>query len=86
MHYAEVSDHLDSKVDDPREPLDSFMIELAEALREGQGYVAIVLDPDGLKIAPVHIEGSSQMTIRAKSTLRKIAHEVQIHSGASKSS
>ena len=75
MHYEEMAQIIEDVGDDPA------MLELAQALRDGQGYVAIILNPDGLKSLPAYISGSSQQTIHAKTTLRTLVGRIRHNSG-----
>ncbi len=75
MHYEEMAQIIE------RATGDIAGLELAQALRDGQGYVAIILNPDGLKSAPAVVEGSSQQTIHAKSMLRGLVHKMTFNSG-----
>ena len=79
MHYEEMASRLshDMSYDDHRSV--TIFDELAQALRDGAGYVIITLDPDGIKITAATIPGSSQETIRVKKALRTLRH--QIYSG-----
>ncbi len=76
MHYEEMAQILEELAG-----VDPAIFELAKALRDGQGYVAIILNPDGLKFVPAYVEGSSQQTIHAKTTLRTLASQVKSNSG-----
>ena len=72
MHYEELAQIIEAAASPGlvnRLPGNETLLELAQALRDGQGYVAIILDPDGLKF--VAAEGAtSQQTIHAKTLLR----------------
>lgn len=78
MHYSELADLIGSKVrwNEMTQSEAIKFVELKNALLDGQGYVAIILNPDGLQIVPVAVEGNSQRTIRAKQSLRKIVRDV----------
>ncbi len=81
MHYEQLASIIEAATSKAALAAEtsSVILELASALRDGQGYVLITLDPDGLKITAAVVPGSSSETIRAKKTLRTLRH--QIYSG-----
>ncbi len=79
MHYEELATILDDAGMGQDRATKGMLMRLAEALRMGQGYVLITLDPDGVKVTSAEVPGSSSGTIRAKKTLRTLRH--QIYSG-----
>ncbi len=76
MHYEEMATRLD------KAHAESVFEDLAQALRDGAGYVLIVLNPDGIKVTPGVVPGSSQETIRVKTAMRTLSNQInQSYSG-----
>ncbi len=80
MHYEELAQILDRIILQDA-AIGTTGRDLAQALRDGQGYVAIILNPDGLKFTAAYVKESSQQTIHAKTTLRKLASQIRSNSG-----
>ncbi len=73
MHYEELASIIEAATTKVT------ALELARALRDGQGYILTTLDADGIKVTAATVPGSVGETIRAKKTLRTLRH--QIYSG-----
>ncbi len=74
MHYEEMAARLEEAHEDD---VEAVFENLAAALRDGQGYVLIILDPSGIKTIPAVVPGNSGATVNAKTTMRKIVQRVQ---------
>ncbi len=76
MHYEEMATRLEEA---HQGDVESVFDDLAHALRDGAGYVIIVLNPSGVKVTAGVVPGSSSETIRVKTSMRTLVH--QIYSG-----
>lgn len=76
MHYEEMAARL---VKAHQDDVESVFEDLAQALRDGAGYVLIVLNPSGVKVTAGVVPGSSSETVRVKTSMRTLVH--QIYSG-----
>ncbi len=73
MHYEEMAARLTEAHQDD---VESVFLDLAQALRDGAGYVLIVLNPGGIKVTPGEVSGSSQETIRVKTAMRTLMQQI----------
>lgn len=73
MYYKEMATRLDEAHHDD---VESVFEDLAQALRDGAGYVLIVLNPSGIKVTPGVVPGSSQETVRVKTAMRTLMHQI----------